>query len=268
MIAIYGTVPASQLIRVTTVTTMHDRAVSFGDPIARPSLCARVVSRTALLGKDIDAMYGLLSQNFIGVDPQTFRHDLADKNWVVLLTDGAGVLRGFSTFLMYATAAAGRPMTVVYSGDTIVEPSAWGSPVLPRAWIRAVYDLWRGQPDGDLYWLLLTSGFRTYRFMAVFCRMFYPRFDAPTPARVRQVLDALSIERFGALYDATTGIVRFPKPQVLRERLVGVPDGRQSDPHVRFFLERNPGHVDGDELVSLTSLASDNLTPAGRRMLR
>jgi hypothetical protein len=55
---------------------------------------------------------------------------------------------------------------------------------------------------------------------------------------------------------------------MLRERLVGVPDGRHTDPHVRFFLERNPGHVAGDELVTVTSLASDNLTPAGRRMLR
>jgi hypothetical protein len=37
---------------------------------------------------------------------------------------------------------------------------------------------------------------------------------------------------------------------------------------VRFFLERNPGHAAGDELVSLASLADDNLTPAARRMMR
>jgi hypothetical protein len=227
-----------------------------------------VVNRSELAEKDISAMFALLSDNFLGVDRETFRSDLAEKNWIVLLTDDAGVLRGFTTFLIYATAVAGRPMTVVYSGDTIVEQSAWGSPALARAWIRAVYDARRAYPDGDLYWLLLASGFRTYRFVPVFCRAFYPRFDAPTPTDAQQLLDALSAERFGPQYDSGTGIVRLPKPQILRERLSGVADGRHADPHVRFFFERNPGHVAGDELVSLTSLAPDNLTPAGRRMLR
>ncbi len=34
-----------------------------------------------------------------------------------------------------------------------------------------------------------------------------------------------------------------------------------------FFARANPGHEGGDELVCLTSLDDDNLTPAGRRML-
>ena len=32
---------------------------------------------------------------------------------------------------------------------------------------RAVYERRQDYPGGDLYWLLLTSGFRTYRFMSV-----------------------------------------------------------------------------------------------------
>jgi hypothetical protein len=38
------------------------------------------------------------------------------------------------------------------------------------------------------------------------------------------------------------------------------------DPHVAFFLNRNPGWRRGDELVCLTEIAFENLTPAGRRM--
>jgi len=247
---------------------MPSRAVSVGEPLARPSLTTRVVGRTALSEREVDAMHDLLAQHFLGVDRQTFQRDLSEKNWVVLLEDDSGALRGFSTFLIYATTVGRRPLTVVYSGDTIVEPSAWGSPALPRAWIRAVYDVARDYPEGDLYWLLLTSGFRTYRFVSVFLRDFYPRFDAPTPLESQQLLDALSTERFGPAYDALAGLVRFSKPQVLRERLSGVPDGRSADPHVRFFLERNPGHVDGDELVSLASLSRENLTAAGTRMAR
>ncbi len=181
---------------------MNDLTVAPDAPAARAALSGRAVRRTQLAKPQIAAMYDLLVRNFRGVDPATFARDLEEKNWVVLLEDDTGAVQGFSTFLMYATAAAGPPMTVVYSGDTIVEPSAWGSTALPRAWIRAVYDARRDYPSGDLYWLLLTSGFRTYRFMSVFCQSFYPRFDAPTPPGAQRLLDALGAERFGPAYDA------------------------------------------------------------------
>ena len=213
-------------------------------------------------------MLDLLRRHFSGVDVRTFESDLAGKSHAVLLEDGGGRLRGFTTFLMYPASADGRALTVVYSGDTIVEPSAWGSPVLPRAWIRSVYELRPTYPAGELYWLLLTSGFRTYRFLSVFWRRFHPCFSEPTPSATQRVLDALSAERFGARYDRTAGVVRLAHPQVLRGGLIDVPEGRCSDPHVRFFMERNPGYVAGDELVSLASLEPANLTAAGRRMVR
>lgn len=237
--------------------------ISAGD-----KLMGRVVSRALLTAAETASMRVLLERHFSGVDPATFQADLAGKNWVVLLEDECGRLQGFSTFLMYASIAAGRPLVVVCSGDTIVDPAAWGSPVLSRTWIKAVYDLKRGFPEGDLYWLLLTSGFRTYRFLSVFCREFHPRFDCPFPPGMQRTLELLATERYGDLYDAGAGLVRFSRPQALRDDLGIVPPGRFADPHVRFFLERNPGHASGDELVSLASLALDNLTPAGRRMVR
>jgi hypothetical protein len=246
-------------------------------PIAAPALpavaaaqklSASVVPGRALGNDEAADMFALLAAHFEGVDRPTFDRDLAEKNWVVTLRDDDGCLRGFSTLLIYPTRASGRPVTVVYSGDTIVDPSAWGSPALPRAWIQAVHELSERDAAGELYWLLLTSGFRTYRFMSVFCRSFYPRFDGPTPPAAQRMIDELSAERFGAAYDRSSGLVRFARPQRLRDHLSAVPDGRTADPHVRFFLDRNPGHVRGDELVSLASLALENLTSAGRRMAR
>jgi len=39
------------------------------------------------------------------------------------------------------------------------------------------------------------------------------------------------------------------------------------DPHVAFFVRRNPGHARGDELACLCELNESNLTRAGRRMV-
>lgn len=221
----------------------------------------RLVRREALTGAEREAMFRLLASSFEGVTRERFDADLSEKPWVLLLEDEQG-LKGFSTLLLYETGDC----TVVYSGDTIVDPSAWGSAALPRCWIAAVRQLREQFPKGRLWWLLLTSGFRTYRFLPVFWKDFWPRWDAETPQEVQARIDTLAQERLGGLYE--NGIVRFPEPQRLRGELAEVPPGRKADPHVAFFLEKNPGWTEGDELVCLTEIAEENLTAAGRRMWR
>jgi hypothetical protein len=231
-------------------------------------LQGRVVAREMLDPGTRDAMYALLAAHFAGVDRGTFDRDLDEKSCAILLEDDALVLRGFSTMLVYDSQVGGTPLSVIYSGDTIVERSWWGSPVLARTWIGAALKVAPADETRDVYWLLLTSGFRTYRFLPVFFRDFYPRFDVATPPREAAVRDVLARERFGRRYHAESGVVRFPRPQVLTPDLIALPEGRMIDPHIAFFLDRNSGFVFGDELVCLTKIDERNLTPAGRRMAR
>lgn len=229
-------------------------------------LTSRVVPRRALSPATVATMHALLARHFAGVTAEIFARDLAEKNWVILL-ERQEELVGFSTLHVYETDFRGAPVSVVYSGDTIVAPEAWGSSALPRTWIGAVKQLRREFPRGRYFWLLLTSGFRTYRFLPVFWREFWPRTNAPFPADMRCLRDHLAQERFGAAFDAARGLVRFPAPQRLQPELALVPPGRGVDPHIAFFLDANPGHAAGDELVCLTELDDNNLTPAGRRMV-
>ena len=209
-------------------------------------------------------MYALCARHFVGVTRDSFRADLAGKNWVLLLEEN-GALAGFSTLRYYAARHRGSAIRVVYSGDTIVDPRAWGRSVLSAAWIGAVRRLHREHANERLWWLLLVSGFRTYRFLPLFWREFHPRFDGELRTAARALRDALAAERLGSSFRAREGIARLPHPMVLRPALRRIPPERLSDPHVAFFLERNPGHAAGDELVCLTEISPDNLTPAGRR---
>jgi hypothetical protein len=159
-----------------------------------------------------------------------------------------------------------QTVSVVCSGDTIVDPNAWSSAALPREWIAAVKQLRSRFPRGPYYWLLLTSGFRTYRLLSTFWKSFWPRYDTATPMPTQSLLDTLAGERFGDRYDRSAGVVRFERPQVLRPHLAGVPPERLRDPHVAFFAARNAGHERGDELVCLCELSDSNLTRAGARM--
>jgi hypothetical protein len=216
---------------------------------------------------DRNAMYDLLDQHFTGVTRDVFGADLAQKNWVLLLKDEfSGVLQGFTTFLIYQAQFAGELINIVYSGDTIVDPSAWGSSALPKAWLSAINQLRQDYPEGRFYWLLICSGYRTYRFLPVFAKTFYPRHDVPTPLSEATLMQILASQRFSDRYNSATGIVTLSHPQQLRSGLSGIPAGRLGDPHVEFFQQRNPGADQGDELVCLTEICESNLTAAGRRI--
>jgi hypothetical protein len=232
------------------------------------AIVSRVCAPVELSRGERDEAFALLALHFDGVAREQFEADLAEKNVVLTLRDAAsGALTGFSTMLVYETTVAGSLVSVVCSGDTITDPTAWSSPALPREWIAAVNRLRGDYPRGRYYWLLITSGFRTYRLLSTFWERFHPRHDEQTSPDRNRMLDALAAERFGDRYDARDGIVRFARPQVLRPHLAGIQPQRMNDPHVAFFARRNPGHVRGDELACLCELSEDNLSRAGRRMV-
>ena len=212
-------------------------------------------------------MFDLLSRHFEGVTREQFARDLEEKDWVIQIRDVDRRLVGFSTLRAATSYVTDEPVTTIYSGETIVAPEAWRSPALARAWIAGVNHIRASHPRQRCYWLLLTSGFRTYRFLPVFWREFFPHFERPTPAPMQRLLEQLAREGYGDQFDAPSGIVRLAQPQRLRGQLAAIPGGREHNPHVAFFLARNPGHARGDELVCITEICDSNLTAAGRRML-
>jgi hypothetical protein len=232
------------------------------------ALVSRLVAVPELTAAEVAAMYALFDQSFLAA-ADVFERDLRRKDWAILFNDAAaGELQGFTSLALYRSTARGEPLSVAYSGDTLIRPACWGTPELPRRWIQSVLALAAGMPQ-PLYWLLLTSGFRTYRFLPVFFQEFYPRHDRPTPAAEQALLDELAGERFGDDFDPARGVVRFAQGATpLRPGLAAASPERRRDPHVEFSLARNPGHAQGDELVCITRLHPDNLTAAGRRMNR
>ena len=209
-----------------------------------------------------DAMRALLAADFDRVTPASFAADLDEKEAAVLLYDEAGALAGFSTLLRIEAPTA----TAFFSGDTVVRRDARGAALLPRLWSRHVFAEARRRPDRDTVWLLLSAGFRTYRFLPTFFRSFAPAHDRRASDADRALLEALARERYGERYDPAAGVVRLEHPTPLRDGAAEL-TRRLSDPHVAFFARANPGWPRGDELACLTRIHPDNLTEAGRRMV-
>ena len=232
-------------------------------------LTGQLVAAADVTPAQRDAMFALMDRHYVNVQRALFERDLEEKRWVILVSEPrTGQLCGFSTQMLLDVEVAGRPVTALYSGDTIIGREHWGDQALTHIWGRLALSLMDAYAERDLYWFLISKGYKTYRFLPVFFHDFYPRPDTATPRWARQAIDALAGSRFPDDYDPAAGIIRTSRWQYrLREGVAEVTSERLRDPYVRFFEERNPGHRDGDELCCLAPLTRANFTRAAYRVI-
>lgn len=232
-----------------------------------PRLLADVERRSSLEGRTITQMYDLYATYYDATSLSAFEKDLDDKDWVVVLRDESGMLAGFSSLAIVDATVDGRSLRAIFSGDTIIERTHWGTQALAFTWLRFAGTIKAQVPDWPLYWFLIVKGHRTYRYLSAFSIDFYPHWQMPTPSRARAIMRHLAHQRFDEAYDGERGIVSFDRSRGhLRPMWATVEPEESARPDVAFFLRSNPGYTQGDELVCLTELSSSNLRPLARRV--
>jgi hypothetical protein len=239
---------------------------------AAKRLDGSVLPRAFLSAAERQRMYELLSAYFRDTSRELFEFDLSEKDTVVLLRDRKdGQIQGFSTLMRLSVQLDSREVVAFFSGDTIVAQEFWGETVLSRLWSQTVFSeadrIRADRPGTSVYWYLICSGYKTWRFLPVFFREYYPHPEFPTPTDIKRLLDTLGQRKFGSEYIPGQGVVRFRQATPLREGVADITEERLRDPLISFFQRVNPGHDLGDELACLTEISRSNLTRAGMRMV-
>lgn len=223
------------------------------------ALVTEVVNSTGFSSDLISAAYSVYRTCYTPTDRAVFERDFRQKSYAILIRD-ANDLVGFSTV---ERMEAERGLRVLFSGDTVMDPKNWGSQALAYTWLRQAGLVWAEAPDRPLYWMLISKGHRTYRYLPAFSRDYYPALDWPTPPRTRALMDLLGRTKFGDRYDVSSGTVR-AEPG-LPTHVVGEIEGRRPNRYAEFFARKNPGYRRGDELLTLCRLAPETLTDRARR---
>jgi len=214
------------------------------------------------------AMYALFERCYDCVSRERFDADLNQKQFVVLLLNAEKEVKGFSTQQVITHEHDGEMLNVLFSGDTVIDPECWGTQELARGWCAVAARILRREPERRLFWLLISKGFRTYLYLPLFFRTYWPCHACNAAPWIPMLARSIAERQFGNGYDATSGLIRFPNPcGQLKPDLADIPVGRSDDPHVRFFLEHNPGYADGDEMVCLAEVSLENTAGVGHRWL-
>jgi hypothetical protein len=234
-----------------------------------PRLVSEIINVFGLSERDKESMYSLMIAHYENVNRLQFEFDLLEKTAVILLRDSKdGRLCGFSTQKVIHFTVDNRPVRALFSGDTIISPSYWGEQGLGRAWCQFASEVRAGEPGKPLYWFLISKGYRTYLYLPLFFHQFYPRYDRPTPLEEEKILDTLAFTRYPEHYNRSRGLIVFPESHGhLNRELSEIPESRLRNPHVRYFLERNPTYGQGTELACVAEISAENMKSYAARAM-
>ena len=217
----------------------------------------------------LKAMYALFEQCYDEITYQRFEEDFSKKEFVLLLRDrDANQIQGFSTQQVEEWKLGGKEIRTIFSGDTIIHPDYWGEQELVKGWCGHASWVRGMDPEKPLYWLLISKGYRTYLYLSLFCRRFYPHYQSEE-TDLKHIVAVVAREKFGDAFCVDRGVLTFSTSQgQLKPEYAGIPSNRKRHPHVAHFLKRNPGFASGDELVCLAELSDPNLRSYAARFFQ
>lgn len=203
-------------------------------------------------------MYVLMECYYTNVFWNDFCKDLSEKQWVILLFSQEKKLVGFSTQVLLVPDLNYDDCMVLYSGDTIISKEYWGSITLPIAFLHLIEKIRELYPHKKIYWMLISKGLRTYKFLSVFFNEYYPCYFAQTPPFISDLMKHMGAKKFGTQYDAKTDIIKAkPNGQYLKETYQ--PEIKATNKVSTFFHTINSGYYKGDELLCMTEVIDSNI---------
>ncbi len=224
-------------------------------------LTSETIGVEAVSPADRLSMLELMCAHYEHVDVAQFYEDLDSKDCVIILRHEDAVC-GFSTQVLLTKTVSGHKVRVHFSGDTVIEKAHRNSFLLPLAWGRMMLAELHADPTVPLYWLLTSKGYKTYRYLSVFFRDYFPQPGRVLATRERQVLDAFAGHWVNGRLDREFWIVRAAaNGQRLRAGVADISDAKLKNPDVAYFDKMNSGHAKGDELVCLARVSDENLNP-------
>ncbi len=217
-----------------------------------------VVPASSLSKSDVDGMFALMQSYYEHTDYAEFIRDLGQKDDVIVLRAGShGSLVGFSTLKYFDLPAKNNGKALgVFSGDTIVHQKYWGSTSLQKAFLVQLCRLKLKHSGSQLYWFLISKGYKTYLLMANNFPVHYPRYEQETPPEFQSMMDHVYGELYPDTYEPRSDLIHNEGHSYRLKTGVAYPSQSlvEAFPRVRYFVEKNPNWHLGSELTCIAEM--------------
>ena len=209
-----------------------------------------------------DALYAVHQQIFDGVERESFAkyvvESKAEQTWIQVHKNDEGDIVGYFAMHVFEKPLNGVK-TAVFRAEAGSLRAYRGANTNTRFGLSMVLKYLLRNPGRPAYYMGSLVHPSSYSLLAKYCGDIWPRREQPVPPELLAFMDGLATEFGLEKVGAANPLLR----QVgwrTRESEVERDYWRQCDkPSARFFLEANPGYVDGHGLVTLVPATVSNI---------
>lgn len=199
---------------------------------------------------DKEKLFQLFSRYYESINYEKFLKDFESKDDVIILKCKQDqFIRGFSTLKVMSFSENNKIRIGIFSGDTIIDENFWGATALTFEFFKYVLNVKKKNLFKDVFWLLISKGFKTYLLLANNFQTYYPRYDKETPKEVQKFMDLSWQELYPKDYSMEKKILTTAnKYDRLKDHVAKIGSNELANPKIAFFQKLNPNWKAGDEL--------------------
>lgn len=209
----------------------------------------------------------ILTQEFYDVERAYAEAELRRRQRIALFRMNDALL-GMASIDVIEAPFRGRTITAISTAHVLLRENWRGRNLLQKLGFRTFLRERLRHPLRPIYWFFDTFSYKSYLLLPRNFRKFWPRYDQPTPPAQAALIDVLATHAYGAAWQPARGIVLRSGQKRMRETAAPLILTRDSEPHLAFYAQANPGHADGDMLVCLCPLDLPNWLSLARNFLR
>lgn len=229
----------------------------------------RYMKREDISSEYLDQMYEIYSEYYANTRKSIFLEDFKKKHGAILiLHPKRNEVVGFSTVAIHQFTLNNKNYTFLFSGDTVIQKEFWGCRTLQTTMMKLLIKLRFRFPFDELYWLLISKGYKTYLLLANNYFVYYPHHEGKH-AHLKPIVEHYCKTYFNEYFDHDSGLLNFGSDyQPLKADVAPITQQmRQDNPKISFFERENPTWVQGTELPCIGRLAWQDVLRFPLRML-
>ncbi len=188
------------------------------------------------------------------------QEDLAKRDRLaVFMNADQTELAGISTYDVVHERFDGRPAVMIFSGNTWVHPDWRGKNLTTWFGLITFFRVRFRYLFTPIYLFFGSSNYKSYLFLARNLRTYWPRRDRPTPDWESGYIQHLARRVYDAEIDPETLVWQSGAGRAFKQADTEAGKRAETDPDVRFYVETNPGYVQGERLMCLAPMSLTNI---------
>ena len=169
-----------------------------------------------------------------------------------------GKIVGFTGMCYQKITVDGKTYMAMYVGQTVVPAEHRGKSLIQKTIIKLLFRHYRSHPFTRLVNWNNAVTYRPYLILSKGLKDYYPHVEKQHPPHYKNIQDTLGDIYYRKYYNPQTGLV-IKDVNVMEAHEVSYTLKELADPHIRYYLQRNPGSAQGHGLISFCFGSWENL---------